>query len=67
METPKASRQVAQQALLPGAVLGRQAAAAHMGGRVGRRVAAGVAQRLVRVGTLDVGQNRKFVWGVGWI
>lgn len=52
VETPKASRQVAQQTLFPGAVLGRQAATAHMGGRVGRRVAAGVAQRLVRVGTL---------------
>lgn len=32
VETPKAARQVAQEALLPGAVLGRQAAAAHVGG-----------------------------------
>lgn len=32
VETPKTAREVAQEALLPGAVLGRQAAAAHVGG-----------------------------------
>lgn len=32
VQTPKAARQVAQKALLPGAVLGWQACAAHMGG-----------------------------------
>lgn len=58
VETPKAARQVAQEALLPGAVLGRQAAAAHVGGWVGRRVTAGVAQGLVWMGTLSMTENR---------
>lgn len=57
VETPKAARQITQQALLPGAVLGRQGGAAHVGGRVGRRVAAGVAQRLVRMGALSTEEN----------
>lgn len=52
MQTPKAARQITQEALLPGAVLGWQAGAAHVGGGVGRRVTAGVAQRLVWMGAL---------------
>lgn len=44
VQTPKAACQIAQEALLPGAVLGRHAGAAHMGGRVGCCVTAGVAQ-----------------------
>lgn len=32
VQTPKAACQIAQEALLPGAVLGWQACAAHMGG-----------------------------------
>ena len=54
VQAAEASRQVAQEALLPRAVLGRQPGAAHVGRRVGRRVPAGVAQRLVRVGALRV-------------
>lgn len=54
VETAKAARQVAQEALLPGAVLGRQATAAHVGRGVGRRVTAGVAQGLVWMGTLNI-------------
>lgn len=44
VQTPEAAGQVAEEALFTWAVLGRQAGAAHVGRRVGRRVAAGVAQ-----------------------
>lgn len=54
VQTPEAARQIAQEALLPGAVLGRHACAAHVGGRVRCRVTAGVAQRLVRMGALGM-------------
>lgn len=55
VQAAEAARQVAQQALLARAVPGRwPAAAAHVGRRVGRRVAAGVAQRLVGMRTLGV-------------
>lgn len=43
VQTPEAACQITQEALLPGAVLGWQTRAAHMGGGVGRRVTAGVA------------------------
>lgn len=54
MQAPKAARQIAQKALLPGAVLGWQACAAHVSRGVCRRVAAGVAQRLVWMRTLSI-------------
>lgn len=66
MQAPEAARQVAQEALLARAVLGRQAAAADVGGRVGRRVAAGVAQRLVGMRALGVtnvqSAERRSLW-----
>lgn len=54
MQTAEAACQVAQEALLPGAVLGWQAWAAHMGGWVSCCVTAGVAQWLVWMGALGM-------------
>lgn len=59
VQTPKTARQIAQEALLPGAVLGWQARTAHMGGWVRCCVTAGVAQRLVRMGALGMTQKKK--------
>lgn len=54
VQAPKAARQIAQETLLPRAVLGRQAHTAHVGRGVSGRVTAGVAQRLIRMGALGV-------------
>lgn len=65
VQAPEAARQIAQETLLPRAVLGRQAGAAHVGRRVGRRVTAGVAQRLIRMGALgvtDIGETEQRSW-----
>lgn len=58
VQTPKTARQIAQEALLPGAVLGWQARTAHMGGWVRCCVTAGVAQRLVRMGALGMTKKK---------
>lgn len=52
MQAGEAAREVAEERLLSGAVVGRHACPADVGGRVGRRVSTGVAQRLVRVRAL---------------
>lgn len=53
VQAREAPGQVAEQALLPGALLDRRAGTAHVHWRVRGRVAAGVAQRVVRVDALQ--------------
>lgn len=54
VQTPKAARQIAQETLLPWAVLGRHASSAHVGGWISCSVTAGVAQRLVGMRALGM-------------
>lgn len=57
VQAREAPGQVAEQALLPGAVLDGRAGAAHVHRRVRGRVAAGVAQGVVRVDALQRGHG----------
>lgn len=59
MQAREAPGQVAEQALLPGALLDGRAGAAHVHRRVRGRVTAGVAQGVVGVGALrgDTGSS----------
>ena len=57
VEAGKAARQIAEQALLPRTVLGRQGPSADVGWGVGSCVPASVAQRLVGVGALGGGRK----------
>ena len=64
VQAPEAARQVAQEALFARAVLVGQPPPADVGGGVGGRVSAGVAQRLVGVRALE---TQRFKLGHIWI